>query len=338
MNKIKIHLYAILLVNIAVYSFSSCTKELDLDDETKIALEKQEKMKQLDALFDLAFTDPAKAETDYYQFYTTQLLTDDQNFVVDNDVRMRNTFTDLAIRLNTNFEKIKALPESSSLFDIYKVKYDNWILNRSLTGEIPQQVRRGEKLEKFATKVAEVSAYFDAQIEGFKKKSPVDQNILNKQWTAFKFIVKPDFSAFFLMNYDFKFLADGGLDINNFYLFPLYDLKSVESGGYTTFEESTNFKDDLQNIQLSPASYIVYNNKIFFHFHFKASPNAADGKLNREWCYEFDYATEGNTLTLSNPRVMYLMNPLFYQAGYGYQHYELLYFDALREPVALTAQ
>lgn len=338
MNKIKTSLYIMLVAGILVAGFSSCTKELDLDEETRIALEKQEKMKKLDELFDLAFTDPATAENDYYRFYTNELITETQNFVVDNDVRMHNTFTDLAIRLNTNFEKIKALPESSSLFDIYKVKYDNWILNRSLIGEIPQQVRRGEKLEKFETKVNEVSAYFDAQIESFKTKKPVDQNILNKQWTASKFIVKPDFSAFFLMNYDFKFLADGGLDINNFYLFPLYDVKSVEAGGYITFEESTNFKDDLQNIQLSPASYVVYNNKIFFHFHFKASPNAADGKLNREWCYEFDYTAEGNTLTLSNPRVMYLMNPLFYQAGYGYKHYEIMYFDALREPVALTTQ
>ncbi|MBX3255423.1 MAG: hypothetical protein KF862_14875 [Chitinophagaceae bacterium] len=338
MNKIKTSLYMMLAAAILAAGFSSCTKELDLDEETLIALEKQEKMKKLDELFDLAFTDPAKAETDYYQFYTTELLTETQNFVVDNDVRMRNTFTDLAIRLNTNFEKIKALPGSSSLFDLYKVKYDNWILNRSLIGEIPNQIRRGEKLEKFESKVDEVSAYFQAQVDAFKAKNPVDQNILNKQWTAFKFIVKPDFSAYFIMNYDFKFLANGGLDINNFYLFPMYNLKSVEAGGYTSFEESTNFSQDLADIQLSPASYAVYNNKIFFYFHFKASPNAADGKLNREWCYEFDYTTEENTLTLSNPRVMYLMNPLFYQAGYGDKHYELLYFDALREPVILTAQ
>ena len=218
--KYKYLIFTLLVVAL----FSSCTKELDLDDETLIAIEKQDKLKQLDALFDLAFENPAKAETDYNIFFTEELLRDGQNFIVDNDVRMRATFTDLAIRLNTNFEKIKARNSQSSLFDIYYAKYQSIIFNRSLLGEIPQQIRKGDKLAIFEAKADEVSDFFDDKIKNIEDNAQPDQDLLGKQWKAMKFAIKPDYSAYYILNYDFKFLADGGLDVNFFSIYPLLHL------------------------------------------------------------------------------------------------------------------
>ena len=51
MNTIKTYVCALLLTGFTMSVFSSCTKELDLDEDTKIAIEKQEKIKHLDEIF-----------------------------------------------------------------------------------------------------------------------------------------------------------------------------------------------------------------------------------------------------------------------------------------------
>ncbi|MGC4233546.1 MAG: hypothetical protein QM594_11255 [Niabella sp.] len=326
--------YLLLLTAFAVTAFSSCSKKLDLDEDTKIALEKQEKMKQLDALFELAFTDPAKAESDYYQFYTTQLLTDDQNFVIDNDVRMRNTFTDLAIRLNTNFEKAKAVPVPASLFDIYKAKFENMLFNKSLLGEIPQQLRKGEKLEKFENKINEAATYFDKNIDEFKTKQAVNNDLLNKNWTAQTFMISPDMQKFFILKYNFTLKYKGNLDIVDFYFYPLV----TSERGLLVRDEAVDYTADIAPTLLAPVSYTVYGNKILFYFKLDSSPNPGDMKFSREWCQEFEYQLDGNQLVLSKPHVMLYMHPFLYISGYGERDYETNYHEYLRTPVTLTAQ
>ncbi|MBX3255427.1 MAG: hypothetical protein KF862_14895 [Chitinophagaceae bacterium] len=323
----KISLKVFLSLISAIFIFGSCTKELDLDEETKLAIEKQEKLKQLDELYELAFTDPVKAQTDYDRYFAEELLRDGQNFLVDNDVRMRSTFTDLAIRLNTNFEKIKATALSNSIFDVYKAKFESITFNRSLLGEIPQQIRKGEKLAKFEGKVAEITAYFDNDINDKKSKTSVDQDILGKRWQAMKIAFKPDWSAYLFLYYDFKFLANGGLDIEQFVMYPVWDIQGNQP---FTAEESPNFPEEIAPKLLSPAQFTTYNNKIIFYFHIEANPNAADIKFNREWVYEFDYILEDNSLTLSNPRAMRFMHPFLYVGGYGQDSYEECYFEDIR--------
>lgn len=330
----KIHTYLLILTALTITTFSSCTKELALDEDTKIALEKQEKLKQLDALFELAFTDPAKAETDYNRYFTEELIRDGQNFVVDNDIRMRATFTDLAVRLNINFEKIKAGGLSGSLFDTYKEKFQSIMFNRSLLGEIPQQIRDGEKLAKFESKVAAVTAYFDDHILEIKNKAGVNQNLPGKQWKAMKFAIKPDYTAFYVLYYDFQFLANGTLNIEQFSLYPLWDVRGIQP---VKVEESANYPEEIAPRLLSIPQFVTYGDKILFYFHLESNPNAADLKFNREWIYEFDYTLDGNSLTLSNPRAIRFMHPFLYFGGYGFNSYEDYYFEDLRS-FTLTAE
>lgn len=328
--------YKLLIFSVfALTVFASCSKELDLDEETQIAIEKQEILKKLDLLFDLAFEEPSKAKEDYNTFFSEELLRDGQNFVVDNDVRMRATFTDLAIRLNVHFDEIKLQKLPDSLFDIYYSKFESILFNRSLLGEIPQQIRKGDKLVTFEAKVGEVSDFFDGKIKEIESNAQQNQNLLGKQWKTTKWAIKPDYSAFYIINYDFKFLADGGLDINGFFLYPLLNIRMGNQP--MNAEESSNFPEDIAGTQLSPAKFMLYNNKILFYFHLEANPNAADIKFNREWIYEFDYKLEGNSLTFSNPRAMRFMHPFLYIGGYGTDTYEELYFEDLRS-VTLTAE
>lgn len=332
MKKIKIT--TLLLAAFAVVILSSCTQELDLDEETLLLLEKQDKLEKLDELFELAFTDPSKASDDYDRYFAEELLRDGQNFLVDNDIRMRATFTDLAIRLNSNFDDIKAGEIPTSLFKLYEAKFRSIMFNRSLLGEIPQQIRKGDKLSKFESRVDEVTAFYETRINNIKNSEGIDQNLLGKQWKAMQFAVKPDYSAFLVLYYDFNFVADGTLDIEQFTLYPLWD----RQGSMTyTAEESANYPEDIAGKLLSEPAYVAYDNKILFYFHLESNPNAADLKFNREWLYEFDYVLDGNTLTLSNPRVMRFMHPLLYIGGYGLDSYEEYYFEDLRS-FTLTAE
>ncbi len=329
------HIYLLLLTAFAVTTFSSCKDTLDLDDTTLLQLEKQEKLKQLDELFELAFTDAAKASDDYDRYFTEGLLRDGQNFLVDNDVRMHATFADLAIRLNSNFDDIKAGAIPTSLFKLYEAKFRSIMFNRSLLGEIPQQIRKGGKLARFESRVAEVTAFYETHINIVKTEAGTDQNLPGKQWKAMEFAIKPDFSAFFILYYDFRFLANGNLDIEQFSLYPVWDGQGIQA--YPA-EESGNYPEDIAGKLLSVPTFVTYgNNKILFYFHLENNPNAAEIKFNREWVYEFDYVLEGNSLTLSNPRVMRFMHPLLYVGGYGFKNYEEYYFEGLRS-FTLTAE
>lgn len=327
------------LLNVGIFLFvgllSSCSTELDLDEDTKIAIEKQEILKKLDALYDLSFETPMKAEEDYNTFFAEELLRDGQNFIVDNDVRMRATFTDLAIRLNVHFDEIKSQKFSDSLFDIYNLKFESIMFNRSLLGEIPQQIRKGDKLATFEAKVDEIAAFFDEKIKEIESSAQPDQSLQGKQWKVTKFAIKPDYSAFYIMNYDFKFLANGSLDINEFFLYPVLNIRMGNQP--VKAEESSNFANDIAGTQLSPAKYMIHNNKLLFYFHLEGNPNSAELKFDREWVYEFDYKVENNSLTISKPRAMRFMHPFFYLGGYGTETYEELYFEDLRS-VTFTAE
>lgn len=332
-----IKLYVLLLAAFAVGIPGSCTQELDLDEETLLLLEKQDKLEKLDELYDLAFIDPSKAQEDYNLFYTNELLTETQNFLVDNDVRMRSTFTDLAIRLNIDFEKTKVASLPESLFELYQVKFENVMFNRSLLGEIPQQLRRGDKLTKFEAKVEEVTAFFDTKISEKKNESPVDQNLIGKQWKVSKWATTPEWKTY-IINFDFTLKSGGSMDIDEFYFFPLYDQEADYTGSIIIENESTNsttYKVDIASILLSPEEYAAYDDKLFFYFHLEADPNSDNFKFNREWCFEYEYKVEGNTLTLSTPRVMRFMHPFLYIGGYGRPYYERLYPEVLREPIIL---
>ncbi|MEA4917392.1 hypothetical protein [Proteiniphilum sp.] len=330
MEKIKI--YSLLLAVIAVGSFSSCNQELDLDETTLLQLEKQEKMKELDALFDLAFIDPVKASDDYDRYVKEELLRDGQNFLMDNDVRIQNTFTDLAIRLNMKFEKVKGEVSTTSLFDIYKAKFEIALFNKTLMGDIPQQVGKNQKLDKFENRVAEINQFYEAKVRDFKAKNTIDSQVLQKQWQYSTWVFKPDFSAIYVVNFDFKLKSDGSMDIEQFFLIPTITMKGVWS-----LEESSQFKEDIEPSLLAPVEFMTYGNKILFFFHIAYDPHPGSTKFNRQYVYEFDYSVEDNQLTLSNPHIMLYMHPFLYVTGYGEPNYELNYFEAWRESIPLTA-
>ncbi len=330
----KMKYLLLLFTTITVIAFTSCKDTLDLDEETLLLLEKQEKIEKLDELFELAFTDATKAGDEYDSYFTEELLRDGQNFLIDNDVRMQATFTDLAIRLNSNFDEIKNGEIPTSLFKLYEAKSKSIIFNRSLLGEIPQQIRKGDKLAKFQSRVNEVTAFYEAHINTIKNAAGVDQRLPGKQWKAMKWAIKPDFSAFFILYYDFQFLADGTLDIEQFFLYPLLGRHDFQTLNY---QESANYPEEIAPKLLSEPAFVTYDNKILFYFHLESNPNASDLKFNREWIYEFDYVFEGDAVTLSNPRVMRFMHPFLYTMGYGHASYEEYYFEDLRS-FTLTAE
>jgi hypothetical protein len=247
---------------------------------------------------------------------------------------MQATFTDLAIRLNSNFDGIKAEAIPTSLFKLYEAKFKSIMFNRSLLGEIPQQIRKGSKLAKFEDRVDEITLFYDTHINTIKNTTSTDQNLLGKQWKAMQWAIKPDYTAFYVLYYDFQFLAGGALDIEQFFMYPLWDRQGSINH---TAEESANYPEDIAGKLLSPPTFIVYDNKILFYFHLESNPNAADVKFNREWIYEFDYLLDGNSLTLSNPRMIRFMHPLLYIGGYGQDSYEDYYFEGLRS-FTLTAE
>lgn len=334
MEKIKITI--LLLAAIAAGILSSCTRELDLDENTRLLIDKQAKLEKLDELFDLAFEDPVRAETEYYQFVKNELVTESQNFLANQDVQWRNAMTDLAIRLNKNFEDVSGSLSTTSLFDLYKAKFQNEILNKSLIGDIPQQLRRGERFDRFKNKVEEISIYIDDKIDQFKASSPVDNSITDKRWQLLNHYAI-DYTTFkiFIINFDFVLKADKNIDMNNFFLLPYIP---KPGGMLADQDEGTLIEENL----LSPLNYAVYGNKIFFYFHFKNTVNplatgAAQGKLERHWYYEYEYKLEEEKLILEKPRMGYYMYPVLYGAESGQPLFDNVYMDGLKKFI-LTAQ
>ncbi|MVZ62957.1 hypothetical protein [Sphingobacterium humi] len=329
----KINSYLLILSTLSILNIVGCSTKLQLDDDVRIQLAKQEKIKKLNELFELAFVDAPQAAQAYDQYVKEALFTPNQNFMVDNDIRMHATFTDLAIRLQQNFERVKSTVSSTSLFDIYKEKYENNLFNRSLLGEIPQQLRKGEKLLKFESRAASFAAFFDDKVASFRKAhSPVSE-ALGKEWAAEQVVYTPDFSYAAVVKYDFQFEAQGQLAINEFFPIPVFTMK-----GLSKVEEPTEFKEKLKALLREPVSYTFYGDKLLCWMSLAQDPTPGVNKFNREYCYEFTYSLKEGSLVLSNPHIMLYMHPLLYITGYGEPDYELNYFESLREPFYLMAK
>ena len=320
----------LLLILFTASIFTSCKDTLDLDDETIIKIEKQEKLKQLDELYDLCFTDPFTAEEKYNHFVKNELITAEQNFLVDLEISNRNSMTSLAIRLNTNTLKVQDDLPTNSLFELYKTMFENKMLNQSLLGEIPQQLKKGERLERFRSKINEANNFLLGKINDFKKNSQSDNSLMNKNWQKQDLII--DFVSFRFYNIDFNFTlkSDKSIDISSFYFLPHIPKNGSLLG---PMDEVGFFKEEIEPNIISPYEYTVYGNKICFYFHFKNNYDhlQKSGKLEREWCYEYEYKVEGNQLTLSNPRVLFFMMPVMRETGYDDPIFQERYPDGLKQ-------
>lgn len=308
--------------------FFSCSRELDLDEATLLSIEKQAMIRQLDVLFDQAFTQPFEAEEDYNRFLKEKLLGDGKNFLTDNDVRMHCTLTDMAIRMNTEFERGKTLTPPATLFDMYRAKFADRLLNRTLLGDVPQQLRQGEQFARLLSKTEETTAFFEAMIAAFRAGHAPEGIVLNKRWRN---LLRPgDLKN---INYDFYFLDDGTLDIDKFYLFPFYTNK----GNYKKVEYQISRGVDVPFLA-QPVEYVFYDGKVMFVVHLNLDPLPGSYKLERWYCYEFDCETEPDHMTLSNPHIVLYMHPFLYVSGYGEPYYEVNYPEDTRKPQSLVAE
>lgn len=289
----------------------SCTKELDLDDDTQLKIEKQGKLEKLDLLFDLAFNDPEKAEVDFENFLQTELITESQNFLSDHDVNNKYTLTKLAIQLNVEHSKALASLDKKSLFNIYKKMYEVDLSNRTLWGSIPEQLKQGEQLKKFETKMTEIEDSYKKVVAEFKEKSQVDAAITEIDWWGGIFAYKPDFSKFYSGSFSFKLNKDKSWDYDSFFFIPAIPKIGALAGA----QEEKEFNPELL---LSPLQYEVYGDRIFFHFHIKNNYDyeSQSGKLERVWNYEYKYELKDGTLVLSEPRILNYMFPALISIGY----------------------
>ncbi|WEK38344.1 MAG: hypothetical protein P0Y53_12625 [Candidatus Pseudobacter hemicellulosilyticus] len=331
-----IHRQTGLFLLLALAIFSACNKELDLDDETKLLLDKQEKLEQLDSLFALAFRDPVKAETDYYNFVMEELVTADQNFLVNSDVQARNTFTDLAIRLNKHFKELADTFQSTSLFDLYKARFENILLNQSLHGEIPHLLKKGEQLKLFNDKMAEIDAFFSSRIAAFKSNSPADNAITDKNWALSTSAFSFDPFKIYAINFDFVLKTDRTMELNNFFFSPHIPRPGTLAGEQY---EGNGFNVNGGSL-LSAKEYAVYNNKICFYFYLKNDYDVLNqtGKLERYWYYEYQYEVVNGQLLLTKPRIGFYMYPAIRYAGYDDPAFQELYLPALQNGYTLSAK
>jgi|GEM_PF-1677354 len=331
----RIDTYLLLIAVVAVATFGSCTKELDLDEDTRLLLDKKQRLEKLDELFDRSFDEAAEAENDYRKFVEYELLTETQNYLDDPDVKWRNARTDLAIRMNANFARVSAtLP--TVLFDLYKLKFQTNILNRTLLGQAPQQLRNDERFARFKKEVTDIDAFFDEKINALKQDLKVNEAIINKNWKLEnKFVMgTPDNPfAFFIINFDFTMKADNGMDIEKFFFFP-YIPKPNASFMPQQDELIYSYLKFPPEDLLAPAEYRVYGSKIFFYFHLRNNVdpfNDGVGKLEREWIFEYEYTLNGNGLSLTQPRMMLSMFPHLLSAEPGDDIYSKYYADGLKE-------
>ncbi|MBD1431370.1 hypothetical protein H8B06_00910 [Sphingobacterium sp. DN00404] len=331
----KTTIYLLLLTAFAVNTFTSCKDTLDLDETTLLLLDKQERLDKLDELFDLSFEQPLEAESNYRQFVQYELLTETQNFLDDSDVQWRNARTDLVVRMNANFARASAdMP--TTLFDLYKAKFETNVLNRTLLGQSPQQLRFDERFELFKARVTEIDAFFDEKIATLKQTLTVNESIINKNWLLRNKTVGGTTEnpwTTFIVNFDFTLQADNGMDIQKFFFFPYIP---VPNGSFYTQQDENQYSTqgfataDL----LSPAEYRVYGNKIFFYFHLRNTldPNQEGvGKVEREWVFEYEYAVRSNSLTLSKPRMILSIYPHLLKAEPGDDIYTRFYADGIKE-------
>lgn len=326
----------ILFLLMLVVVGTSCTQELDLDDDTALRIAKQEKLEKLDKIFNLAFEDPQKAESDFDTFVQTELITETQNFLSDLDINNQYTLTKLGIQLNLDHLKLSQASDRSNLFDIYKEMYQVDLSNRTLWGSIPEQLKQGEPLEKFENKMDEIEDYYEQIIKTFKDKSKVDQAITDTKWMSMIYAYKPDFSKFYFGLYSFTLNKDKSWDNTSFFFIPAIP----KIGALAGVQEEKEF---IPTNQLAPLVYEVYGDRIFFHFHIKNDYDyeTQSGKLERMWNYEFKYELKDGTLVLTQPRLLNYMYPTLISISHDDDVFKTNYLDAFigfGDPITMTAQ
>ena len=240
-----------------------------------------------------------------------------------------------AVRMNANFAGISAsLP--ATLFDLYKLKFQTNILNRTLLGQSPQQLRNDERFARFKKKVTDIDAFFDEKINALKQDMKVSEALTNKNWKLEnKFVMGPPDNpySFFIVNFDFTMKAGNGMDIEKFFFFPYVPKPNASFFSQQDELMYSYLKFESEDL-LAPAEYRIYGNKIFFYFHLRNNQdpfNDGVGKLEREWIFEYEYALDGNSLTLTKPRMMLSMFPHLLSAEPGDDIYAKYYADELKD-------
>lgn len=301
---------------------SSCNQELDLDDETQLLLEKQETLKKLDALYDLAFEDPVKAENDFNLFVNNELITETMNLLINSEINNSYSFTKLAIQLNRDHQEIVKQYSTTSLFKAYKMMFETDLSVRTLLGSIPEQLKQGAKLEKFKAKIAEIKAFHQDKIDSFQNNTTIDESIINKTWNYMGTAYKNDFSIIHPITFNFLLKQDKSWDFESFFFMPAIP----RTGALATPQDEQNF--DKETL-ISPKTYYVYNNHIYFYFHIRNNYNyeSQTGKPERHWCYEYKYEVKDGTLQLSEPRILYYMFPTIINAEFDTPIYKENYLD-----------
>lgn len=303
MKQIKYFYITLILLMLGV-NFS-CTKALDLDEETLLELEKQEILEELDKLYDLSFTDIAKAEEDYNTYLKDVLLSEDENFLADNSILLRRNFTDLAIRLNQNITEAQSTISGTDLYQIYSQKFQADLVNLTLLGEIPQLLKTGEKLDAFEDKIAASNQFFDDKIEELKSSSTVDEAIVDKNWNFADMVFQMVETDFYIhtISFDFTLKSDKSMEVNSFFYMPYIP----NNGSYSTAVE----KEYDGDLVLNPLTYDIYDNKLFFHFHLKNNRDLIyqTGFRERHWYFEYEYEVVEDQLVLSKPKMGFYMYP-----------------------------
>lgn len=330
MNKINI----IICILLFTETILSCNKKLDLDEGTLLQIEKQEKLKQLNDLFELAFTNPAQAETTYNSFVLGSLITADQNFLTDKDISERNILVGLAIDLNKNFHQAK-LGSYGGLFELYKGKFSGEALGKTLMTNIPARYQNEEYRKLFKQRIDSLAAFFEHKIDSIQNNSSTATSIVDKNWKLTNLAYSLEMGMFYYVNFDFTLKKDRSIDANSFFFLPFIPHNLYEALVAVRDEKDYyDFKTGVAPLLLSPLQYTITGNKISFFFHLKNDYDyvEATGKLERYWFYEYEYEIEGNTLTLKNPRLLFYMPPLYLsEMQYTQKVFEEKYFDGIKE-------
>lgn len=311
----------------------ACERTLDLDEDTLLQIDKQQKMEQLDRFYELAFTDPQRAEVDFDRYVKTELLTERQNFLSDYQINSYYTLVTLAIRMTTNEMRCRENCDKSSLFALYKARDQTSMFNRTLMASIPQQLKQGGRLERFEERVASIGAFFADEIAAFRRNSVADERLAGKKWEYTGYAVKWDYSKLYLIRFDFTLNADKTWEYGSFFFLP-----AIAMGTLSTEIDEVGFETAWIT---SPLEYATYDDHICFYFDLKSTydPATESGKLARSWCYEYRYEVTDQGVALSEPRISLDMYPQSMVIEYGDLAFTTKYLDAYTgfdQPFLLT--